>query len=189
MSTFGRGILRLGEAVVAHEVAHQWFGNSITPESWEDIWLNEGFTTYAEWLWTARDSDPGHLDLLVREAYRTVSGWNLVDEGVAPDTAASLAATAYPPPGVPPLDNLFERSVYLRGALTLHALRLEVGDDAFFESLRAYVEAYSYGNATTEAFLEVAEEVSGADLDRLVSAWLYDPAVPALPALGLEPPS
>jgi aminopeptidase N len=189
MSTFGRGVLRLGEAVVAHEVAHQWFGNSITPASWRDIWLNEGFATYAEWLWGSRDSGPDGLDSLVEEAYRTVSGWSFVDDGISSEAALALAAEQYPPPGEPPLDNIFNRSVYLRGALTLHALRLEVGDDTFFETVRAYVAAFAYGNATTEALVEIAEEVSGKDLDRLFTAWLYDPKVPVLPQLGLAPPA
>lgn len=188
MSTFGRGVLRLEEAVVAHEIAHQWFGDSLTPASWRDIWLNEGFSTYAQWLWTEHTDGPEAFDGLVDNAYRTMSGLNLVGEDVAPALAAALAAQQYPPPGAPPLTNLFNASVYQRGALTLHAMRLQVGDDTFFEAVRSYAMAYQHQNVTTADFIEVAEEVSGQDLDALFDAWLFAEAVPSIPQLGLAPP-
>lgn len=187
MSLFGRGVLRLEEAVVAHEVAHQWFGDSITPASWNHIWLNEGFSTYAQWLWTEHVEGPEAFDNLVTNAYSTVSGSSLLSEGVSPELAATLAVEQYPPPGSPPLQNLFNASVYQRGALTLHALRLRVGDDTFFELMRTYTAAYQHQNASTEDFIDIAEEVSGQDLDLLFNAWLTEEVVPPIPQLELAP--
>jgi aminopeptidase N len=188
MSTFGRGVLVLEEAVVAHEVAHQWFGNSVTPASWQDIWLNEGFATYAQWLWEEHVNGPEAFDALVENAYRTVSGLSLLTEGISPELAVTLAAEQFPPPGTPPLRNLFNASVYQRGALTLHALRMQVGDDTFFELMRSYTAAFRHRNASTEDFIEIAEEVSGQDLEALFGSWLLAEVVPAMPELGLAPP-
>lgn len=188
MSTFGRGVLRLGEAVVAHELAHQWFGDSVTPALWKDIWLNEGFATYAQWLWLEHASGSQVFETTIREAYGTMSGLNLIAEGVSPEEAAARAAQLYPPPGTPPLDNLFNAAVYQRGALTLHALRLRVGDDAFFELLRSYAAAYQHRNAATSDLIALAEEIAGQDLDDLFEAWLFEPAIPPMPDLDLFPP-
>lgn len=188
MSTFGRGVLQLGEAVVAHELAHQWFGNSVTPASWKDIWLNEGFATYAQWLWSEHSEGPGALEDRVREAYGAMSGSNMVAAGVAPEVAAARAAQQFPPPGSPPLDNLFNPTVYQRGALTLHALRSRVGDATFFEVLRSYAAAFRHQNATTDDFVDLAEEIAGQDLDDLFTAWLFGTVVPPLPGLDLFPP-
>jgi aminopeptidase N len=90
-----------------------------------------------------------------------------------------------PPPGAPGANDLFGASVYYRGALTLHALRLTVGDDSFFRILRAWADRYEYGSVTTADFISLAKEeapqVAPADLDALFNAWLYQPAMPALP--------
>ena len=87
----------------------------------------------------------------------------------------------FTPPGDPTADQLFNGGVYFRGALTLHALRLEVGDEAFFDILRTYHEQYKGSNATTEDFIAVAEEVSGKDLQELFDSWLYDEEIPPIP--------
>jgi hypothetical protein len=91
----------------------------------------------------------------------------------------------FPPPGSPPADDLFNQGVYLRGALTLHALRLQVGDEAFFNILRAYAERYQYKNATTADFIALAEEISGQDLGDFFDAWLYATEMPPIPQMGL----
>jgi aminopeptidase N len=87
--------------------------------------------------------------------------------------------------GNPGPDNLFDRIVYDRGALTLHALRLRVGDEVFFEILQTYYERYRDGNATTEDFIGVAEEVSGEELEPLFIEWLYRSELPDIPEMGL----
>jgi aminopeptidase N len=91
----------------------------------------------------------------------------------------------YPPPGSPAADDLFNGGVYLRGGLTLHALRLEVGDEDFFEILRTYYARYEGGNASTEDFISLAEEISGSDLGELFDRWLYETPLPSIPELGL----
>lgn len=153
------------EAVVAHELTHQWFGDSISVADWSDIWLNEGFATYGEALWVEYDYGKDGLNDWVNGVYEEVQAF----------------PAFYPPPGNPAANNLFNGGVYLRGGLTLHALRVTIGDDAFFETLRTYHERYKFGNATTEDFIAIAGEVSGQDLDALFDAWLYDEQLPSMP--------
>ena len=155
------------EEVVAHELGHQWFGDSVSVADWGDIWLNEGFATYCEGLWIEYLYDREGLDEWVSIIYNEVKEF--------PDF--------YPPPGNPAGDNLFNGGVYLRGGLTLHALRLEVGDEAFFEIVRTYYDRYKFGNATTEDFIQVAEEISGEDLGEFFDAWLYDEQLPPMPGV------
>jgi len=168
MSLFGAEIVdgqRGGETIIAHELSHQWFGDSVSVGRWQDIWLNEGLATYAEWLWDE------HLG-------------NETADAIARDTAQNLSGNdnlALPPPGDPGPGQLFARSVYVRGALTVHALRLTVGDEAFFEILRTWTSEFAGGTATTDDFIEVAERVSGLELDDLFQAWLFEDAVPELP--------
>ncbi len=165
ISVFGRNLVRgdrSTESVVAHELAHAWFGNSISPARWRDIWLNEGFATYAENLWLEHLHGRETFEARMEQLY----------------TSYKPHAATDPPPGIPPYDNLFNRSVYVRGALTLHALRLRVGDAAFFESLRTYHDRYRYGTATTDDFIAVVEEIGGEDLDAFFEAWLYQQELP-----------
>ena len=166
LSLFGRGVVgdpAGASLVVAHELSHQWFGDSVSLKSWQDIWLNEGFATYAQYLWYEHTHDRAALDTVMQTLRDTLVGQRL------------------PPPGRPPLDDLFNASVYNRGALTLHALRRTVGDDTFFRILQTYTARYRYGNAGTADFIAVAQEVSGRDLRSLFDSWLYADAVPALP--------
>jgi aminopeptidase N len=171
LSVFGRDLAdadpALAESTVAHELAHQWFGDSVSVANWQDIWLNEGFANYAEWLWQEHNDGPQARDESVRQTYFAVEG--------------------APPPGRPPRDNLFNGGVYGRGGLTLHALRLRIGDDAFFRTLRTYTERYRYGNASTADFIAVAEEVSQQELSAFFEGWLYEQALPEIPELGLRP--
>lgn len=149
--------------VIVHEVAHQWYGDSVSVRHWNDIWLNEGFATYAEWLW---DEHTGRAT-----AQQTFDrAYDGADRG--------LWAV---PPGDPGPANLFHFSVYRRGAMTLHALRTTVGDDEFFRILRTWSAEKRNGNATTAEFVTVAERVSGRSLRPLFDAWLYGTERPDRP--------
>ncbi len=162
LSLFGRQMVDAPffEYVLVHELAHQWFGDSVSLARWSDIWLNEGFATYAEMLWVE------HLH--GSAAYR---------EEVANRTQAARIA-GYGPPGTPPPDDLFNGSVYQRGGLLLAALRDEIGDDAFFTTLRVYSDRFADANATTQDFIALAEEVAGRDLGVFFDVWLYGDELP-----------
>jgi aminopeptidase N len=149
--------------VIVHELAHQWFGNSVSLRQWRDIWLNEGLATYAEWLWEEHRgglSAQQSFDFLYRDA----------------DDAFWQVA-----PGDPGPDRLFHPAVYRRGAMTVHALRLAVGDDDFFTILREWTDRHRHGHATTADLVALAEEVSGRRLDDLFDRWLYTPQRPPRP--------
>jgi aminopeptidase N len=189
LSVFSSGLVtgeRLAEEVVAHELAHQWFGDSVSPSYWSDIWLNEGFATYAQLLWLDHAEGRRVFDERIRTMYDAVSGTIWQDR--PPDEVREWLAARYPPPGEPPHDDLFNGGVYDRGALTLHALRLRVGDEVFFDILRTYHDRYRYGTAATADFISVAEQISGQELGRFFQSWLNEQAVPAIPEMGLTAP-
>jgi aminopeptidase N len=177
LSLFGQNFIKItmasptaGPVFLSHELAHQWFGNSVTIKKWEDLWLNEGFATYASFLWLEHDQGPQALQAMLEESLKMVS------------------ASKEPPTAHPGRDDMFGDNVYRRGALTLHALRLTVGDKSFFRTLRTWCDRYKYGNADTADFIAVAKEeapqVPAAQLDALFDAWLYQPGLPALPQPG-----
>jgi aminopeptidase N len=160
MSTFPLGTA--DEATVAHEVAHQWFGNSASIARWEDLWIAEGTATYFEVLWPNRD-DPAAFDAEMLAIYDYV------------------AANDIGPAVVESPEEMFTDRTYLRGASALYALRQEVGDRTFFRILRTFVTAYRGRNATSRDFIKLAVLVSGRrPVAPLLHAWLYDEAVPAL---------
>ena len=145
-------------ALLVHEIAHQWFGNSVTPRTWSSIWLNEGFATYAEWLWSEREGGPS-AGQIFRDLYAS---------------PASRTELWDPPPARPgSAVNLFATSVYLRGAMALHALRERVGDGDFFAILRRWAASKRHGTAGTGEFIALAERVSASELSPLFARWLY----------------
>ncbi len=173
ISLFGNGAVE--EYVVAHELAHQWFGNSVTPAGWQDIWLNEGFATYASWLWIEYAYGAEAIEGYLRDTYYELANPIFVAGTVAPV-------------GKPAPDNLFSGLVYIRGGMTLHALRLQVGDAVFFDILSNYALEFAYSNASTADFIALAEIISGQDLEAFFDAWIYDLAMPAIPEMELYPP-
>ena len=166
LSTFGRNFLTGAWSevrLVAHELAHQWFGNAVTLREWKDIWLHEGFACYAEWLW----SEAGGYDACDAHARRHHARLaDLPQDLLLVDPGPEL---------------MFDDRVYKRGALTLHALRGEIGDEAFFDLLRTWVARHDGGTVTTADFEALAAELTGRDLTPLFDAWLRELPLPALP--------
>jgi aminopeptidase N len=156
--------------VIAHELAHQWFGNSVAIHDWREIWLNEGFATYAEWLWNEHTGSPAG-------AAPTVEGMFDLWYGLFDDDSPFWEVT----PGDPGKQHLFDQAVYIRGAMTLHALRRTVGDDAFFRILSEWASRKRNSTATTAEFIALAEEIAGRQLDQLFQDWLYTPRRPPRP--------
>ena len=151
---------RSAERLIAHELAHQWFGNSVTARRWRDIWLHEGFACYAEWLWSENSSGPT-ADALARHYHQRL--------------AAAPQDLLLADPG--PKD-MFDDRVYKRGALTLHALRGVLGDDKFFALLRDWTTRYRHATAVTDDFTGLAANYADVPLRPLWDAWLYSTGVP-----------
>ena len=169
MAVFGANHVdgrRTHERLVVHELAHQWFGNSLTIADWRHIWLNEGFATYAEWLWSEASGGRG-VAAHAREWHARV--------------AAKPADLVLADPGVA---RMFDERVYKRGALVLHALRGRIGDQRFFALLRDWTARHSHATVTTAQFVELAGQHAGTDLTAFFTAWLYRPALPALVGEG-----
>jgi aminopeptidase N len=150
---------------IAHEQAHQWFGDSLTPARWSDIWLNEGLATYTEWLYAEQ-----HGGLTAQKMFDTTYALAAQDPHWRVATAA------------PGRNHIFDWAVYYRGAMTLHLLRTQLGDKAFFGLLRRWADGHRYGNVTTAQFIQLAEQVSHkSNLNKLLMTWLYSTGKPAIP--------
>jgi len=158
--------------LMVHELAHQWFGDSVSVHHWADVWLNEGFATYAEWMWAAYLGDATEdeiFDFFYNEIFpaEATDFWDL-------------------PIGDPGTERLFDRPVYYRGAMTLHVLRMQVGDRDFLKILKEWTRKQAGGNVTTDEFIALAEHVSHQQLDELFDTWLFSTTRPELNTAALK---
>jgi hypothetical protein len=149
------------DSVIVHELAHQWTGDNLALLRWRDIWLNEGFATYMEWLWS---EDQGRAS--VDDIFGFYAGIP------ARDPFWQLTI------GDPGPAHLFDPPVYDRGAMTLHALRGKIGDAAFFRLLKQWTSRHAGGNVTTAQFVALAESISGQPLHAFFHRWLYTDSKP-----------
>jgi Peptidase family M1 domain/Peptidase M1 N-terminal domain len=158
------------DSVFVHELAHQWFGDSVAVARWRHIWLNEGFATYAEWLWSDHEG-LGTTQELFDDFYAEIPRRD-------PFWALKI--------GNPGPSRMFDGAVYVRGAMTLQQLRLTIGDEAFFELLRQWYATHAGGHGTTAEFVALAEDISGQELSDFFHTWLFTTSKPRLSA-GTRP--
>ncbi|MFD9878218.1 M1 family metallopeptidase [[Kitasatospora] papulosa] len=158
------------DSVMVHELAHQWFGNSVSPRSWSDLWLNEGHATWYEARY-AEEHARKPMERRMREAYSRSDAWR---------------AAGGPParPDAPSPDHkisLFRPVVYDGSALVLYALREEIGEVAFDRLERTWVRVHRNGSATTRQFTDLASGIAGRDLTAFFDGWLYGRRTPPMP--------
>jgi aminopeptidase N len=164
-SVTGRGKT---EGIMAHEIAHQWFGNSVTENDWYDIWLSEGFATYLATVFMEKNYGPERLTRNMRSDREEVIKYYLKSPRPVIDTTITN------------LMRLLSANSYQKGAWVLHMLRHELGDENFWKGIRLYYERFRNSNALTADFEKVMEETSGRDLHGFFHQWLYIAGQPDL---------
>jgi aminopeptidase N len=149
-------------STIAHELAHQWFGDSVSVADWHHIWLNEGFASYAQYLWTEHlDGTSPHdqFEAEFKSRKKNDPFWDIVIAD-------------------PQRDTMFARAIYRRGAMTLQALSDKIGAAAMESVLKTWTAEHRHGNGTTEQFIALSERISGQDLGHFFDVWLYTPEKP-----------
>lgn len=155
----------MSEGLIAHESAHQWFGDAVTTREWPHVWLSEGFATYFAALWSeSAHGDSAFLDDMRRMRESVLADKMAMEKPIIDESLSDLRYV---------LNGL----VYQKAGFTLHMLRREVGDSAFFRGIRAYYAKYRHGNALTSDFVAEMERSSGAKLDWFFDQWMKRPGV------------
>ena len=159
----------VGVRLIAHETAHQWFGNAISPRRWEDVWVSEGFATYwaALYIRHSRGDSAYHADLRrVRDA--VLAAKEVKDRPIVDTVGAREPLT------------LLNRNSYEKAGFVLRMLHAELGDSVFFRGIRTYQQRYRHGTATTDAFRHVMEQAAGRSLAPFFTQWLHRPGTALL---------
>jgi aminopeptidase N len=149
------------ESIVAHEIAHQWFGDSVTESSWADLWLSEGFATYFAGLFIQKYDGEEAFREYMRDATQRYLNFARRARFPIHDTETTN------------LMGLLNANNYEKGAWVLHMLRSQLGDEAFFKGVRDYYNAHKEANATTEDLRQALEKASGKDLKSFFARWVY----------------
>ncbi|WP_394827973.1 M1 family metallopeptidase [Pendulispora albinea] len=157
---------------VVHELAHQWFGDSVSLQRWRDLWLNEGFAIYAEYIWSENHGEGTAQELAVRE-YNSHPAKDPFWEVLPGDPGGGRGKN-------------FHLAVYYRGAIGIQALRNAVGDDTFFRIVRTWLQQKQYGHGTAEEFIALSERISGKSLRALFDTWFYTAGRPAFEAAASD---
>ncbi|MGV9347424.1 M1 family metallopeptidase [Streptomyces spiralis] len=158
------------ESVMVHELSHQWFGDSVTPRAWSDLWLNEGHATWYEALY-AEEKAHKSMETRMKAAYGASDQWR----------AAGGPPARPKPPAAGQKTGIFRANVYDGAALVLYALRRQIGEAAFERLERAWVRGNRDSTATTADFVRLASDVAGRDLSGFFKAWLYGAKTPPMP--------
>jgi hypothetical protein len=172
MTTLGNYLItgnHSGELTIAHELAHSWYGNCLTPLTFKDVWLSEGFATYAEFLWSHhQDGWQTACDFMENNFHQYYINWESANSG--------LQNIIYDPP----FNYYFYPQSYEKAASVLHMLRLKIGNTAFFQLLQNWFTTFHNGNVVTAEFQAMAEQLSGLDLDQFFQQWIYSRGIPAV---------
>jgi len=152
--------------VVAHEIAHQWFGDSVTESTWSDLWLSEGFATYFAGLFIQRSQGEAAFQEYMKSSAQAVFGYEQKSNAPIFDRETE------------DLFKLLNPTNYQKGAWVLHMLRSQLGDENFFKGLKAYYDSHKNGNATSEDLRGALETASGKDLSRFFRRWIYESGHP-----------
>ncbi|MDQ1035770.1 aminopeptidase N [Streptomyces sp. V3I8] len=158
------------ESIMVHELAHQWFGDSVSPRTWSDLWLNEGHATWYEALYAEEKADRP-VEARMKAAYRASDTWRRAGGPPAAPKEAEPGEKL----------SIFRPNVYDGSALVLYALREEIGRPAFERLQRAWVRVHRDGVAGTADFTRLASSIAGRDLDGFFQAWLYGEKTPPMP--------
>jgi len=166
-TTFGAGLVGDGsrsyERIVSHELAHQWWGDCVGPQTFAEIWLNEGFASYGSVVW-AESLSPEAAQAVLEDQ----------EDSYFYEFSAGLDIPLYNPP----LAYIFSNTVYDKGSRVLHMMRYLVGDSLFYEGLKEYASAYAYGSATTEGFRDAMSGATGYDFSSFFDQWVYAAGYP-----------
>ena len=149
------------DQVLAHELAHQWFGNALSVSNWSHVWLNEGFATYSALLWMEHSKGKAAYDASIAARMKLQFPWAVY---IRDSTDVG---------------HMFGAVTFQKGALVLHMLRHVMGDSAFFRSLKAYVAENKYHNVATADWQRVCERESHQSLDRFFQQWVYGTGMPS----------